>query len=234
MNCVIVDDEKLARDVLEHYVLKTPQLQLTGQMSNALDLFRHLHSDAQTDLVFLDIKMPEMTGLELVAALKQVPHIIFTTAYHEYALDAFNLNAIDYLLKPFSYERFLQAVSKAMRHKQPLAAPAAVEKAESFFVKSDKKLVQIDPTDLLYIEGLKNYFTIVSQSAKSTIVHNTLSYLDNALARYPHIVRVHRSFFVNIHAIKEIFGNDVRLINNKEIPISQMYRANLMSKLNLL
>jgi DNA-binding LytR/AlgR family response regulator len=105
MNCVIVDDEKLARDVLEHYVLKTPQLQLTGQMSNALDLFRHLHSDAQTDLVFLDIKMPEMTGLELVAALKQVPHIIFTTAYHEYALDAFNLNAIDYLLKPFSYER---------------------------------------------------------------------------------------------------------------------------------
>ena len=113
MNCVIVDDERLARDVLENYILKTPQLKLAAKLSNAMDLFKYLHTDTQADLVFLDIKMPEMSGLELVRALKNVPDIIFTTAYHEYALDAFNLNAIDYLLKPFSYERFLQAISKS-------------------------------------------------------------------------------------------------------------------------
>src|SRR5690606_2977042 len=120
MNCIIVDDEILAQDILEHYISKTPTLHLLGKFDNAIDLFKFLHTDAQTiDLVFLDIKMPEMTGLELVAALKSMPFVIFTTAYHEFALDAFNLNAVDYLLKPFSHERFLQAVSKALKVKSP-------------------------------------------------------------------------------------------------------------------
>lgn len=234
MNCIIVDDERLARDVLENYISKTPQLTLTAKLSNAMDLFKHLHGDTQTDLVFLDIKMPEVSGLELVSALKNVPDIIFTTAYHEYALDAFNLNAIDYLLKPFSYERFLQAISKSSyKHTSKDTAPVAGEE-HSFFVKSDKRLVNIHAKDILYIEGLKNYYVIVTRDTKSVIVHNTLSNLEHSLSKYPYMVRIHRSYFVNIQAIKEISGSDVLLVNNKEIPVSQMYREALMARLNLL
>lgn len=234
MNCIIVDDERLARDVLGNYISKTPQLNLVATLSNAMDLFKYLHTDTPPDLVFLDIKMPEISGLEIVSALKNVPDIIFTTAYHEYALDAFNLNAIDYLLKPFSYERFLQAISKSSYNSIHKDTVSAIKQEQSFFVKSDKKLVNINAKDILYIEGLKNYYVIVSQDAKSTIVHNTLSNLETSLAAYPHIVRIHRSYFVNIHAIKEITGSGILLRNNKEIPISPMYREALMVKLNLL
>lgn len=234
MNCIIVDDERLARDVLENYILKTPQLTLVAKLGNAMDLFKYLHTHTQTDLVFLDIKMPEMSGLELVSALKNVPDIIFTTAYHEYALDAFNLNAIDYLLKPFSYERFLQALSKSSYNSADKDPTSSVEQEQSFFVKSDKKLVNINAKEILYIEGLKNYYVIVTQNSKSTIVHNTLNNLENSLSQYTQIVRIHRSYFVNIRAIKEISGSDVLLVNNKEIPVSQMYREALMARLNLL
>lgn len=234
MNCIIVDDERLARDVLENYILKTPQLTLVAKLGNAMDLFKYLHTHTQTHLVFLDIKMPEMSGLELVSALKNVPDIIFTTAYHEYALDAFNLNAIDYLLKPFSYERFLQALSKSSYNSADKDPTFSVEQEQSFFVKSDKKLVNINAKEILYIEGLKNYYVIVTQNSKSTIVHNTLNNLENSLSQYTQIVRIHRSYFVNIRAIKEISGSDVLLVNNKEIPVSQMYREALMARLNLL
>src|SRR5215217_6250449 len=198
MNCIIVDDERLARDVLENYILKTPQLALATTLSNAMDLFKYLHTHTQPDLVFLDIKMPEISGLELVSALKNVPDIIFTTAYHEYALDAFNLNAIDYLLKPFSYERFLQAISKSSYNSANKDLISSVKQEQSFFVKSDKKLVNINAKEILYIEGLKNYYVIVTQDSKSTVVHNTLNNLENSLLKYTQIVRTHRSYFVNI------------------------------------
>lgn len=234
MNCIIVDDERLAREVLENYISRTPQLTLTASLSNAMDLFRHLHADTRTDLIFLDIKMPEISGLELISALKNVPDVIFTTAYHEHALDAFNLNATDYLLKPFSYERFLQAVSKSSyKNARKDTAPRAGGE-QRFFVKSDKRLVSINANDILYIEGLKNYYVIVTRDNRSTIVHNTLGNLEISLSQYPQILRIHRSFFVNIQAIKEISGGDVLLVNNKEIPVSQMYREALMAKLHLL
>lgn len=234
MNCIIVDDEKLARDVLENYISKTPQLNLVANLSNAMDLFRYLHTQPHADLVFLDIKMPEISGLELVSALKKVPDIIFTTAYHDYALDAFNLNAIDYLLKPFSYERFLQAVARSSYNSANKDTAARIGQENGFFVKSDKKLVNINANDILYIEGSKNYYVIVTRNARSTIVHNTLGNLESSLSKYPHIVRIHRSYFVNIHAIKEITGSDVLLTDNKEIPIGQMYREALMARINLL
>jgi two-component system response regulator LytT len=234
MNCIIVDDEKLARDVVENYVLKTPDLNLIGKCSNAIELFQHLQANTTIDLVFLDIKMPEISGLELVTALKQVPDIIFTTAYHEYALDAFNLNAIDYLLKPFSYERFLQAIAKSSYKKEINSINSTAQVGQNFFVKSDKKLVNINVNELLYIEGLKNYYVMITQDGATTIVHNTLTNLEQSLSPYQNMVRIHRSFFINIQAIKTITAHDVVLNNNKEIPISPMYRESLLARLNML
>lgn len=232
MNCIIVDDEIIAQDLLEHYVLKTPVLHLIGKFGNALELFKFLHSNNPVDLIFLDIKMPEISGLELVSALKSTPKIIFTTAYHEHAVDAFNLNAVDYLLKPFSYERFLQAVSKAMPENKLNVKQQAVD--NKIFIKSDKKLKGIDVNEILFVESLRNYFVITTTKGEKITIHNTLTYLEEALHEYESIIRVHRSFFVNSSMIKEITGNVVVLEHNYQVPIGQLYREQVLVKLKIL
>src|SRR6218665_186365 len=160
MNCLIVDDEVLAQDVIETYIDRVDFLELKGKCNNAFQAFTALCKE-QIDLMFLDIKMPEMTGLELIKTLKKPPKIIITTAFHEYALEGYELDITDYLLKPISFERFLKAVQKVeashSNAAKEIPAQAIVTGGEEFYVKSDRKLIRINPADIIYIEGLKNY-----------------------------------------------------------------------------
>lgn len=232
MNCIIVDDEHLAQDVLAHYIDRSPGLQLIARLDTAMDLFQLLHKRQDIDLIFLDIQMPELSGLDLVRSLKNLPVVVFTTAYHEHAVAAFDLNVADYLLKPFSYERFLQAVSKVIAGKPGATDPSTTSR--QLFIKSEKKLVSVHTDDILYVEGLKNYFVIVTSKRKKIIVHNTLSYFETSLQGAEHIIRIHRSFFVNLHAIKEIAHNMAKLADDLELPIGQMYRDLVMSRLRII
>ncbi|MCL1669553.1 LytTR family DNA-binding domain-containing protein, partial [Elizabethkingia ursingii] len=228
-------NEILAQDVLENYISRTPILNLLGKFENAFDLFKFLHSNTNVDLIFLDIKMPEMSGLELVSSLKNIPNIIYTTAYHDHALDAFNLNAIDYLLKPFSYERFLQGVSKVMSIKSfSQENTIAVMKDDKVFIKSDKKLIGINVNDILYVESQRNYFVIFMINKQKSVIHNTLIYLEDALQEYDNIIRVHRSFFINISMVKEVANNIATLEQGIHIPIGQIYRDQVMAKLKII
>ena len=164
MNVLIVDDEPLALDVLETYIEKMPELKLVARCSNALEANEILRKK-DIDLVFLDIQMPQITGIEFVRSLSDPPMIIFTTAYSDYALDGFDLGALDYLLKPISFERFMKSVNKAreqfdLRRHEHVGSSSGPDSDEHFFVKADKKLVKVRFNDILYIEGLKDYVII--------------------------------------------------------------------------
>jgi DNA-binding LytR/AlgR family response regulator len=234
MNCVLIDDELLAHEVVEYYIQKTPGLNLTAKFSDAISFIKYVGKFDNIDLVFLDINMPEISGLELLKIIKVVPDVIFTTAYSQFALDAYNLNAIDYLTKPFSYERFLQAIQKCKVFGSDNEMNYAHTAANSFYVKCDKKLVNIFFEDILLIEGNKNYIVIVLDSLKKYIVHSTLINIDALLSICSYISRVHRSFFVNTKKIIEIQGNDIVLKNGLTVPIGLSFREAFFNSLKVL
>ena len=161
MKCVIVDDEPLALDLLESYVKKTPFLELAGKYSSAVQAMKEL-ADQQTDVIFLDIQMPELNGLEFSRMLPPETRIIFTTAFDQYAIDGYKVNSLDYLLKPISYPDFLQAANKAL-HQHDLMHRSPQDEIDSIFVKSEYKLVQIKLKNILYVEGLKDYIKIYEE-----------------------------------------------------------------------
>lgn len=234
MNCLIVEDELLAQEVIEFYIQKVDFLRLSGKCNNALQAFAALNKEP-IDLMFLDIKMPEVSGIELIRSLKHPPKVILTTAFHEYALEGYELDVIDYLLKPISFERFLKAVNKAKSltegiHVTPQQMPAG---SRDFFVRSDRKLIRINPEEIIYIEGLKNYLSI-HLPGQQVIVHSTLTYLEEELSAYAHIQRVHKSFLVNKHFIRELDNNLIRLRDNTEIPIGGLYKDNLMQAMRII
>lgn len=230
MRCLIVDDELLAREVIESYIHKVDFLELAGQSSSALQAFAMLNKEA-IDLMFLDIQMPEMTGLEFLRTLKHPPKVIMTTAYHEYALDGFELEVVDYLLKPISFERFLKAVNKA-RPKEPATQPADLA-VEPFYVRSDRKLVKIDPREILFIESLKNYLCIYLPEQK-VIVHSTMVYMEEQLRMAPFIHRVHKSFLVNKHFIREIDNGILKLSSGHEVPLGGLYKDAFLDMMRIL
>jgi DNA-binding LytR/AlgR family response regulator len=225
--CLIVDDEPLAQDVLENYIQKIPELELVKKCSNAIEALALLREN-EVQLVFLDIQMPEITGLEMLRSLKNPPAVIFTTAYSEYALQGFELDAIDYLMKPISFERFMKAVNKAI-HYITLGtredAAHGVEEEEYIFVKADKKIVKIKLADILYIEGLKDYVMIYTPDARII----TLQTMKNLEERLPSskFLRVHRSFIISIDKLKSVVGNSVE-IKDKLIPLGKNYRDEFM------
>lgn len=234
MNCIIVDDELLAQEVIEFYVNKVDFLQLVGKYNNAIQVFTALNKEPKIDLVFLDIKMPEMTGLEFIRTIKNPPKIILTTAFHEYALEGFELDVVDYLLKPISFERFIKAVGKAKNLHEPLTnSSARPEKTSNeFYVKSDRKLVKVNPSEIIYIEGMKNYLSINTINQK-IIVHNTMSNIEEELKPHPDILRIHKSFFVNKNYIKEIDNNLVILTNSISIPLGGLYKEQFMKTMRI-
>lgn len=233
MKCLIVDDEMLARDVIETYIEKVDFLQLAGKCSNALQAFSALGKQ-HIDLMFLDIKMPEMTGLEFIRTLKTPPEIIITTAFHEYALDGFELDVVDYLLKPISFERFLKAVHKVKMPQEQLLA-YSIEKLppEAFYVRSDRKLVKINPAEIVFIESLKNYLCIYTGKQK-VIVLSTMQYLEEQLKEYSFILRVHKSFLINKNFISEIDNGILRMSSGNEIPLGGLYKDSFLEAMKIL
>jgi len=225
MKILICDDEPLAIDILESYIDKIPDLELVAKCDNAIDANEIIQKE-KIDLVFLDIQMPQMTGIELVKSLTNPPKFIFTTAYAEYAVEGFDLNAVDYLLKPIAFDRFLKAVNKATDNGDK---SNDASEDDFFFVKADKKLIKIHFSEILYIEGLKDYVIIKKESGR-VIALQTMKSLEQKLPSNL-FKRVHRSYIVNISKIKAIVGNAVEIVENnqaKHIPIGKNYKEELL------
>lgn len=239
INAIIVDDEPLAQDVLETYIEKIPEITLVQKCSNALEANEALKSK-DVDLMFLDIQMPQLTGVDFLKTLNKPPVVIFTTAYPNYAIEGFELNALDYLLKPISLERFMKATNKAieqieLKRKGNAAetAPAAADDPGYIFVKADKKLVKIHYHDIIYIEGLKDY-VIIRQENSRVITLQTMKSLEDKLPQGI-FKRIHRSYIVNIERIDAVVGNMVEVVEKgqaKHLPIGKNYRDELLDIVN--
>ena len=237
MKVIIVDDEPLALDVMETYVSRMPNLELLARCNNAFEANEALKNN-DIDLMFLDIQMPQLTGIDFLKTLKTPPMVIFTTAYQQYAVEGFELNAIDYLLKPISMDRFMKAVNKASEqydlHHQEAKNGVNIEgvaepKPDYIFVKADKKLQRVKFSDILYIEGLKDYVIIRTETGR-IISLQTMKSLEDKLP-VAQFVRVHRSFIVGIDKIHANVGNMVEVIEKgaaKHLPIGKNYRDELL------
>ncbi len=239
INVIIVDDEPLAQDVLETYIQKVPELHLVKKCNNAFEANEALKSNP-IDLMFLDIQMPQLTGIDFLKTLSRPPLVIFTTAYSNYAVEGFELNALDYLLKPISVERFMKAVNKAVdqiglqRREIPASAPAAEEDGPDYiFVKADKKLVKVNFDEIIYIEGLKDY-VIIRMDNQRVITLQTMKSLEDKLPPVQ-FRRIHRSYIVNVRRIEAIVGNMVEVLEKgqaKHLPVGKNYRDDLLDMIN--
>ena len=221
LKCAIVDDEPLALGLLESYVTKTPFLELTGKYSSAVQAMKELPEN-QADLLFLDIQMPELSGLEFSKMVAPHTRIIFTTAFEQYALDGYKVNALDYLLKPISYNDFLQAANKAVQWFELLKQPQ--EEITSIFVKSDYKLIQIKLDNILYIEGLKDYVKIYEEGANRPVLSLMSMKSMEELLPASRFMRVHRSYIVQKSKIRVIDRGRI-IFGKTSIPVSESYKA---------
>lgn len=221
MKCVIVDDEPLALDLLESYVKKTPFLELAGKYSSAVQAMKEL-ADQQTDVIFLDIQMPELNGLEFSRMLSPETRIIFTTAFDQYAIDGYKVNAIDYLLKPISYPDFLQAANKAL-HQHELMHRSPQDEIDSIFVKSEYKQVQIKLKNILYVEGLKDYIKIYEEDNPKPVLSLMSMKAMEDLLPSSQFMRIHRSYIVRKDKIRIIDRGRI-VFGKTYIPISDSYK----------
>ena len=227
LNCAIVDDEPLALSLLESYVNKTPFLNLTGKYSSAMQAMKEL-PDMKVNLLFLDIQMPELNGLEFSRMVDPQTRIVFTTAFGQYAIDGYRVNALDYLLKPISYPDFLQAANKALQWFDLVQKP---EEKESIYVKSDYKLVQIELKKILYIEGLKDYIKIyLEDSPKPVLSLMSMKSMEELLPAN-RFMRVHRSYIVQKEKIRIIDRGRI-VFDKTYIPISDSYKQAFQSFLD--
>ncbi|HYV94846.1 MAG TPA: LytTR family DNA-binding domain-containing protein [Chitinophagales bacterium] len=222
MKCLIVDDEPLAQEVLENYVQRVEELHLVKKCSNAMQAMQVLHKD-KVDLIFLDIQMPAMDGLSFLKSLKNPPSVILTTAYPKYAVQGYDLDVVDYLLKPISFERFLKSVNKAIDLRKGAQEESA--SAEYLFLKVDNKLVKVNFADIVYIEGMKDYLKVFVKE-KLLVVHKTMKSIEDLLPKNK-FIRVHKSYIVSLGMVNSIVGNMVE-INGKEIPIGANYKEQLI------
>jgi DNA-binding LytR/AlgR family response regulator len=230
IRCLIVDDEPLALDLLESYVVKIPSLSLAGRCSSAFQAMDFIEQK-KVDLIFLDIQMPGLSGIELSHSLINGPRVIFTTAFEKYALDGFKVDALDYLLKPVSFPEFLAAVNKAKRWFDHASKPNVTETRNSLFVKSDYKIVQIEFRNIQYIEGLKDYVKIYQEGIEKPIL--TLMSMKSLEDNLPEqmFMRVHRSFIVNLDMIRTIERNRI-VFGKTYIPISENYKEKFQKFVN--
>lgn len=226
LKVMIVDDEPLAHDIIENYIEKISDMEVVAKCDNAIDANEILQKD-KVDLVFLDIQMPQMTGIEWIKSLTHPPKVIFTTAYAEYAVEGFELNAVDYLMKPIAFDRFLKAVNKVKAGLQGESVSTSAD--DFFFVKADKKLMKVHFTEILYVEGLKDY-VIIKKSQGRIIALQTMKSLEVKLPS-DIFMRVHRSYIVNIQQIKAVVGNSIEILEGgkpKHIPIGKNYKEDLL------
>lgn len=232
LNCLIVDDEPLALDLLESYVQRTSFLHLKGRCGSAVDVLQKLKEE-RIDLIFLDIQMPELTGLELSRMIEQQVRIIFTTAFEQYALEGFKVNALDYLLKPISYPEFLKAANKALQwfEMKSSAQTAGRQEDDCIFVKSDYRLLKIALQKICYIEGLKDYVKIYTEDSPHPVVSLiSMKSLEESLPA-DSFIRVHRSFIVNLDKVAVVERNRI-VFGSTYIPVSDSYRDKFLEFIN--
>ncbi len=236
MNAIIVDDEPLAQEVIETFIRQIPELTLVGKASNAIEA-NTLLRETPVDLMFLDVQMPMLNGIEFLKSLDKPPLAILTTAYPEFAVDAFNLNVVDYLMKPISLDRFVKAVNKAVGLHGGKARDGGAEEIdkEYMFVKADKKLVKVDFDDMVYIEGLKDY--VIIRNEDSRVI--TLQTMKSLEARLPasKFRRIHRSYIVHLEKVRAVEGNSVEVEVKgqlKLLAIGKNYKEDLLAHINSL
>jgi len=232
INCIIVDDEKIAREILETYLQKIPSIHLVKSCKNVKETLE-VTSNSKIDLILLDINMPEISGLALAKVIHKKIKIIFTTAYREYAVDGFDIQAIDYLLKPISYDRFLQAINKYVDLSQTTILPKTIItetlKNDFIFVRSDRKMIKINFNEILFIESLSDYIKIHTTD-KVLITRETITNMEAKLPK-SNFLRIHRSFIISITKI-ESYTNEFVEITKKALPISRTYKDSVLQKLS--
>jgi DNA-binding LytR/AlgR family response regulator len=225
-NCLVVDDEPIARKILVNYIGQMPSLQLAAERINALSAIDFIRMNSDIDIIFLDINMPNLSGLQLLKIVQPEQPVIFTTAYSEYAVESYELNAVDYLLKPFSFERFTKAVYKAIdvRTNASKLVPTMMADKTVIYIKSDGKNYPVNMDDILYCEARKNYTMVVLKNEQRLMPLISLSKFQNALADAGgDFLQVHRSFLIAKKSITAITATNV-IINKFEIPIGVQYR----------
>ena len=230
ITCLIADDEPMALNLIESYVLKTPFLELKAKCNSAIEAMQVLEDQKDIDLFFLDIQMPDLTGLEFSKLLPQNSRVIFTTAFDQYAIDGYKVNALDYLLKPFDYNEFLNASTKARNYfesQHPVSVSKPEKKQEFFFVKSEYKQIKINFSEILYIEGLKDYVKIyLKDNPKPILTLMSLKKLEEELPS-ENFMRIHRSFIIGLDKIETIERNHI-VIGKEQIAIAPNYKDSLM------
>jgi DNA-binding LytR/AlgR family response regulator len=234
VKCLIVDDQSLAQDLIENHLSKIPNMEVVGKLHSAVDCLSFLATN-EVDLLFLDVEMPDLTGIELLKALKNPPLTILITAYTEYALDGYEYNVVDYLLKPVRFDRFAKAIAKingilnvrsAINHE----APKQATEQDYIFVKSNYKAVKIPFSDIVYVESLQKYvkFHVGDEPVMSLM---SLSSLEDILPKHT-FFRSQKSFIVNLNKIKEISGNQLLMLNGDQVAISKNVKQQLIDRID--
>jgi DNA-binding LytR/AlgR family response regulator len=229
IKCMVVDDEPIARDILKNHIAATPGLVLLKSCMNATEAYEGLHAHG-IDLIFLDIQMPVITGTDFLRSLRNPPLVIFTTAYHNYAVEGFELNSVDYLLKPIIYERFYQAVQKVQERLVAKPVHKQTAPVDYIFIKQDSRLVRIYYDQICYIEAEKDFSTVFTPE-KKWLAGMHLKMFETMLPD-THFIRVHRSYIVNLAKITSINGNIAEL-GKIEVPIGANYKSELLKKLGV-
>jgi len=238
MKCVIIDDEPLAVELLEDFVRKVDSLELISTFNNAIDAVSFINQN-NVDLIFLDIQMPHFSGIDFLNTIEKKPLVIFTTAYSDYAVEGFNLGAVDYLVKPIPFHRFLKSVVRAQQVLNPSTTIQAISEnttapeleQDFMFVRAEYENVKMNFSDILFIEGLKDYVKIYTTDNKFTLTLISLIKLENLLSSKG-FSRIHRSYIINIKHVKSIQKNKV-LISDKRVPISESYKNAFFERINL-
>ena len=235
IKCLVVDDEPPAREILKQHIAGVDALELAGTCANAVEAISFL-KDHPVDLIFLDIQMPQLLGTSFIRTLKAPPKVIFTTAFRKYALEGFELDAVDYLLKPISFERFLKGINKVMQinfpvdHSSPLLKENHKEAANSFlYFRADRKMIKVFFNDILFIEGLKDYIKIVT-TARTIVTKYVLSTLEEVLPS-DEFLRIHKSYIVAINKI-ESYNSDSIQVAKHELPIGRLFKHIVSKVLN--
>lgn len=235
LKCIIVDDEPLAQNVLKVYISRIQSLELVGICSNALEAINFLHAN-HADLIFLDINMPELSGIEMLKTLQHQPKVVLTTAYSEFALESYEYGVSDYLLKPIKFDRFLKAVNRVLDSNTQCSSSnssnseAQASSEDFIFLKQDQSVFKVNHSDILYIEAFGNYLQVYTLMHK-IIVRETMAEMKDRLPGSI-FIRVHRSFILNISKIEKLINNQI-VIADREIPVGAFYKNELIKKLKV-
>lgn len=222
LNCLIVDDEPIARSILEKYVVKTPMLSLAGSLDNALEVIGQL-SEGDIDLMFLDINMPEFTGIDLLKSMRNPPAVIITTAYAEYGAESYEYEVVDYLMKPIPFERFLKAVQKVVALREKSVEPEQINESGNTFIflKEDHLTHKVLFKDIHYVQAYGNYIK-VHLDEKVLLVRKTISELESE--SNGRLTRIHKSYMINLAQLISIEGNEVLMGEDQRLPVGKVYK----------